>query len=59
MTANTTQTLTRPEHKAGEHKAPEHKAGRPPVIAGTRSPRASCAGDVVLAYLRTNTLLAE
>jgi hypothetical protein len=26
MTANTTQTLTRPEHKAPEHKAPEHKA---------------------------------
>jgi hypothetical protein len=26
MTANTTQTLTRPEHKAPEHKAPERKA---------------------------------
>jgi CHAD domain-containing protein len=53
MTANTTQTLTRPERKAGEHEAPEHKTGRPPVIAGTRPPRASSAGDVVLAYLRT------
>jgi CHAD domain-containing protein len=57
MTANTTQTLTRPEHKAPEHqapehKAPEHKADRPPVIAGTRPPRDSSAGDVVLAYLR-------
>src|SRR5580704_12634937 len=40
MTANTTQTLTRPERKA------------PPVIAGTRPPRDSSAGDVVLAYLR-------
>jgi CHAD domain-containing protein len=38
MTANTTQTLTRPE--------------RPAVIAGTRPPRESSAGDVVLAYLR-------
>src|SRR5271168_3295702 len=67
MTANTTQTLTRPEHKAPEHKAPEHKAPehkapehkapehkaeRPPVITGTRPPRDSSAGDVVLAYLR-------
>jgi hypothetical protein len=26
MTANTTQTLTRPEHKAPERKAPERKA---------------------------------
>ena len=25
-TANTTQTLTRPERKAPERKAPEHKA---------------------------------
>jgi CHAD domain-containing protein len=38
MTVNTTQTLTRPEH--------------PAVIAGTKPPRDSCAGDVVLAYLR-------
>jgi CHAD domain-containing protein len=38
MTVNTTQTLTRPE--------------RPAVIAGTQPPRASSAGDVVLAYLR-------
>jgi hypothetical protein len=58
MTANTTQTLTRPERKAPERKAPEreapnHKAERPPVIAGTRPPRDSSAGDVVLAYLRT------
>src|SRR5271170_2934547 len=67
MTANTTQTLTRPEHKAPEHKAPEHKAPehkapehkapehkaeRPPVITGTRPPRDSSAGHVVLAYLR-------
>src|SRR5271154_3973974 len=62
MTANTTQTLTRPEHKAPEHKAPEHKAPehkapehkaeRPPVITGTRPPRDSSAGDGVLAYLR-------
>ena len=42
MTVNTTtQTLTRPER-------PE----RPAVIAGTQPPRASSAGDVVLAYLR-------
>src|SRR5271169_717466 len=67
MTANTTQTLTRPErkapdreapeHKAPERKAPEHKAerpaARPPVIAGARPSRDSSAGDVVLAYLRT------
>ena len=59
MTANTTQTLTRPERKAPERKAPERKAPehkghaeRPPVIAGTRPPRDSSAGDVVLAYLR-------
>jgi CHAD domain-containing protein len=57
MTANTTQTLTRPERKAPEQKAPEQKAPeqkveRPPVIAGTRRPRDSSAGDVVLAYLR-------
>ncbi|HJZ27150.1 MAG TPA: CHAD domain-containing protein, partial [Streptosporangiaceae bacterium] len=59
MTANTTQTLTRPERKAEqkteqktEHQ-PEHQAERPPVIAGTRPPRDSSAGDVVLAYLRT------
>ena len=58
MTANTTQTLTRPERKA-EHKAEhnaegkaERQAERPPVIAGTRPPRDSSAGDVVLAYLR-------
>jgi CHAD domain-containing protein len=58
MTANTTQTLTRPERKAEqkteqktEHQ-PEHQAERPPVIAGTRPPRDSSAGDVVLAYLR-------
>jgi CHAD domain-containing protein len=38
MTVNTTQTLTRPE--------------RPSVIAGTKPPRDSSAGDVVLAYLR-------
>src|ERR1700722_11775161 len=38
MTVNTTQTLTRPE--------------RPPMPAGTRPPRDSSAGDVVLAYLR-------
>jgi CHAD domain-containing protein len=38
MTVNTTQTLTRPEPSA--------------VIAGTRPPRESSAGDVVLAYLR-------
>jgi CHAD domain-containing protein len=38
MTMNTTQTLTRPEH--------------PAVIAGTRPPRSSSAGDVVLAFLR-------
>src|SRR5271170_3734851 len=44
MTVNTTQTLTRPEHP--EH--PEH----PAVIAGTKPPRDSSAGDVVLAYLR-------
>ena len=35
MTANTTQTLTRPERKAPEHKAPERKApehkGRAPA----------------------------
>jgi CHAD domain-containing protein len=42
MTANTTQTLTRPERKT------EPKA----IIAGTRPPRDSAAGDVVLAYLR-------
>jgi CHAD domain-containing protein len=63
MTANTTQTLTRPERKAPERKAPERKAperkaperqaARPPVIAGTRPSRDSSAGDVVLAYLRT------
>ena len=54
MTANTTQTLTRPERKAEqktEHQ-PEHQAERPPVIAGTRPPRDSSAGDVVLAYVR-------
>jgi CHAD domain-containing protein len=54
MTANTTQALTRPERKAEqktEHQ-PEHQAERPPVIAGTRPPRDSSAGDVVLAYLR-------
>src|ERR1700751_4441876 len=54
MTANTTQMLTRPERKAeheAEHKA-ERNAERPPVIAGTRPPRDSSAGDVVLAYLR-------
>jgi CHAD domain-containing protein len=38
MTVNTTQTLTRPE--------------RPPMPAGTRPPRDSSAGGVVLAYLR-------
>ncbi len=38
MTMTTTQTLTRPEP--------------PAVIAGTRPPRESSAGDVVLAYLR-------
>ncbi len=38
MTVNTTQTLTRPE--------------RPAVIAGTKPPRGSAAGDAVLAYLR-------
>src|SRR5271169_569993 len=38
MTMTTTQTLTRPEP--------------PAVIAGTRPPRDSSAGDVVLAYLR-------
>jgi CHAD domain-containing protein len=38
MTVNPTQTLTRPE--------------RPAMPAGTRPPRASSAGDVVLAYLR-------
>lgn len=55
-TANTTQTLTRPERKAPERKAPEHKAPeRPPVIAGTRPPRDSSAGDGVLAYLRIQT----
>src|ERR1700722_10789612 len=44
MTVNTTQTLTRPER-------PE-RPGRPATPAGTRPPRDSCAGDVVLAYLR-------
>jgi CHAD domain-containing protein len=58
MTANTTQTLTRPERKA-EHNAErkternaERNAEHPPVSAGTRPPRDSSAGDVVLAYLR-------
>ena len=57
MTANTTQTLTRPERKHPERKHPERKhperkQERPVVIAGTRPPRDSAAGDVVLAYLR-------
>ena len=51
MTANTTQTLTRPERKT-ERKT-ERPAARPPVIAGTRPSRGSSAGDVVLTYLRT------
>jgi CHAD domain-containing protein len=42
MTANTTQTMTRPERPAT----------RPAAIAGTRPARDSSAGDVVLAYLR-------
>ena len=46
MTANTTQTLTRPERKT------EPKAKGQAIIAGTRPPRDSSAGDVVLAYLR-------
>src|ERR1700724_3734768 len=58
MTANTTQTLTRPGPKAerkAERKAEpkaERKVERKAVIAGTRPPRDSSAGDVVLAYLR-------
>jgi CHAD domain-containing protein len=44
MTAN---TLTRPERKT-----PERKTEPKTVIAGTRPPRDSAAGDVVLAYLR-------
>jgi CHAD domain-containing protein len=55
MTANTTQTLTRPEPKTERktERPAEHPAARPPVIAGTRPSRGSSAGDVVLAYLRT------
>jgi CHAD domain-containing protein len=59
MTANTTQTLTRPERKTErttERKTERHAgrpAERPPVIGGTRPSRDSSAGDVVLAYLRT------
>ena len=49
MTANTTQTMTRPERPATR---PDSSATRPAVIAGTRPPRDSSAGDVVLAYLR-------
>ena len=47
-TVNTTQTLTRPTRPGGTVPRPEH----PAVIAGTRPPRDSSAGDVVLAYLR-------
>jgi CHAD domain-containing protein len=58
MTANTTHTLTRPERPAPDRPAPGRPApgrpapDRPAVIAGTRPPRESSAGDVVLAYLR-------
>jgi CHAD domain-containing protein len=48
MTANTAQTLTRPTRPGGTAPRPE----RPAVIAGTRPSPSSCAGDVVLAYLR-------
>ena len=48
MTANATQTLTRPTRPRGTAPRPE----RPAVIVGTRLPRDSSAGDVVLAYLR-------
>jgi len=49
MPVNTTQTLTRPAPQRGAVPRPEHQA----VIAGTRPRRSSCAGEVVLAYLRT------
>jgi CHAD domain-containing protein len=54
MTANTTQTLPRPERKTERQteRTTGRPAERPPVIAGTRPSRDSSAGDVVLAYLR-------
>ncbi len=47
MAVNTTQTLTRPAR--GTAPRPEHQN----VIAGTRPRPSSAAGDMVLAYLRT------
>jgi CHAD domain-containing protein len=49
MTMNTTQTLTRPFTDRGLAPRPEQQT----VIAGTRPRRSSSAGEVVLAYLRT------
>src|SRR5215469_13495251 len=48
-TVNTTQTLTRPTRPGGAMPRPE----RPAVVTRTRPPRSASAGDVVLAYLRT------
>jgi len=47
-TVNTTQTLTRPTRSGGTAPRPE----RPAVIAGTRPPSDSSAGDMVLVYPR-------
>jgi CHAD domain-containing protein len=48
MTANTTQTLTRPATHRGTPPRPEHQT----VIARTQPRPSASAGDVVLAYLR-------
>jgi CHAD domain-containing protein len=49
MTVNTTQTLTRPAVNGDAASRPEQQT----VIAGTRPRPSSSAGDVVVAYLRT------
>ena len=49
MTVTTTQTLTRPAANGNAASRPEQQT----VIAGTRPRPSSSAGDVVVAYLRT------
>ena len=49
MTVNTTQTLTRPAANGDAASRPEQQT----VIAGTRPRPSSSAGEVVVAYLRT------
>jgi len=49
MTVNTTQTLTRPAANGAAASRPEQQT----VIAGTRPRPSSSAGEMVVAYLRT------